>query len=127
MRVPVSALRPEDGRLPRAGDQLRHLSDDGREVPLPGGAVTGPAERRTLLQSGRRLGSHPFAAASTAAAEQTDLGHVGADGWQLDVAGRSCFCPCEGGFDELPGVFGGRVNSSSLASSAAIRASCAAI
>ena len=42
-------------------------------------------------------------------------------------AGRSCFWPCEGGFDELPGVFGGRVSSLSRASSAAMRASCAAM
>jgi hypothetical protein len=33
------------------------------------------------------------------------------------VAGlwRSYFCPCEGGFEELPGVFGGRVSSFSRA------------
>ena len=42
-------------------------------------------------------------------------------------AGRSCFWPCDGGFDELPGIFGGRLSSLSRASSAAIRASCAAI
>jgi hypothetical protein len=48
-------------------------------------------------------------------------------GRSVPGAWRSCFCPCEGGFDELPGVFGGRVSSSSRASSAAMRASCAAI
>ncbi len=42
-------------------------------------------------------------------------------------AARFSFWPCEGGLDELSGVFGGRLNSSSRASSAAMRASCAAI
>ena len=36
-------------------------------------------------------------------------------------------CPCEGGLDELPGVFGGRVCWLSRASRAAMRASCAAM
>ncbi len=43
------------------------------------------------------------------------------------VGGRSCFWPCEGGLDELSGVFAGRLNASSRASSAAMRASCVAI
>ena len=38
-------------------------------------------------------------------------------------AERSCFCPCEGGFEELPGFFGGRVSSLSRASRAAMRVS----
>ena len=42
-------------------------------------------------------------------------------------AGRSGFCPCDGGFEELPGVFGGWVSWLSRASRAAMRASCAAI
>jgi hypothetical protein len=41
--------------------------------------------------------------------------------------GRFCFWPCDGGLNELSGVFGGRVNSSSRASKAAIRAACATI
>jgi hypothetical protein len=43
------------------------------------------------------------------------------------AVGGSCFCPCEGGFDELSGAFAGRVNSSSRASRAAMRAFCAAM
>jgi len=37
------------------------------------------------------------------------------------MAGLSCFGPFEGGFDELPGVFGGRASSAIRASSATMR------
>jgi hypothetical protein len=121
----------------------------------------GVAERRSLLKPRPELG-RSLAATRATAAEQSDLGHVRADGGQLDAlidllrcpryigeyrrafraggqqlvdrairvrmqrpanagadfrggrcavrAGRSGFCPCEGGFDELPGVFGGRLS-----------------
>ena len=48
-------------------------------------------------------------------------------GRSVPGAGRSGFCPCDGGFEELPGVFGGWVCWLSRASRAAMRASCAAI
>ena len=42
-------------------------------------------------------------------------------------SGPFVFWPCDGGLDELPGVFGGRVNSPIRASNDRMRISCAAI
>jgi hypothetical protein len=43
------------------------------------------AERRSLFQSSRGIGAHPFAATGAAAAEQAHLGHIRADWRQFDA------------------------------------------
>ena len=85
-----------------SGNAAAHVgqADDFRSISLPGfGCKARPAPGR--LSRGSRILS---------------------SGWL-------CFCPWDGGFDELSGVFGGRVSSSRRASSAAIfswaAASCA--
>jgi hypothetical protein len=80
MRVPVEALRREQGHLPRTGDQLRHLADGGREVPLPQGGVIGPAARRTLLV---RSDEHPQGVRPGSMARIAGMGPVTGNCWVL--------------------------------------------
>jgi hypothetical protein len=55
MRVPVSAIATPDGRLPAAGDQLRHPAADGRVTPVPAKAIVPKNGRRTLQVNDEQL------------------------------------------------------------------------
>ena len=91
--------------------------------------AAGSATRREIPPriSGRWSADRRWCDPGSDAASGRRRGGFCAAGDPSPGAGRSGFCPCEGGFDELPGVFGGRVSSLSRASSAAMRASCAAM
>ena len=133
---------PAPDRLGLRRSPARRSRRSGRRTGAPGSHPGGPAATRCARRpaagfatrrgtpprtSGRRSAAGRSCDQGADAASGPTPGRLLRGGRSAAGAGRFCFCPCEGGLDELPGVFGGRVSSSSRASRAAMRASCAAM
>jgi hypothetical protein len=96
--------------------------------------VSGPRPGKVPCSSGRRSGrirrcgrGWDAAAGRSRTGSPPSQGQALRGGRRPSVGVLSCFCPCDGGLEELSGVFGGPVRAASRASSAAMRISCTAM